>query len=445
MFSALAAASHPRPASGNPSGLRHRAFISPEEIRAADTRTLAKLLVRRLHQECDLAGAPDPEQRRLGGDFEIMMMIPSETIASIVKYGFLNQHQTLTSKGFQLVAARFAAEQELAMMRLPYDRKGRELLPKYALLNVRKAGFGSFPLPTRYGDVAVVFKKEVEERAPWTYADSLDYSQRTGRYKSGGASNPVLARTTLYPGKSADRNACGNYCEAQIWGKLSWGDVDYVMIGSSRPVPSSVLAAGTRVYRYAAAVNPGQTAQFVRGEPVAAPPGREAAAVGDAPPAVARFLTGEVYAGMKDEELARRVEASASEAEESPASSERRRMLGELAARRKTPVVARELGKAAGSADATARSLALYGLSELPWKDFKPYLLAGLKDADPRVAVEAIAFASEHGDDAEVSGRLEELKSGIESRSNGPRRSADQDVEEWLERFRKARFCDEER
>ncbi|MDE2144115.1 MAG: hypothetical protein KGJ84_17035, partial [Elusimicrobia bacterium] len=192
--------------------------------------------MRRLHRFCDLAGVPDPGGRRPGPDFDLIMMVPHEVLDSIVRYGFLNQHQTLTTGGFDRLSARFAAEQELAMLRLPYDSKGRELLPKYAVLNIRRPGYGAFSLPARYGDVAVVFKTEVRSRTTWTYADSLDYSRTTGRFAAGGAANPVLPHTLEYPGKAADRNVCGNYCEAQIWGKLSWADVDYVMISTAGAV-----------------------------------------------------------------------------------------------------------------------------------------------------------------------------------------------------------------
>lgn len=327
------------------------------------------------------------------------------------------------------------------MMRLPYDRKGRELLPKYAILNVRRPGFGSFPLPARYGGVAVVFKKEVSERATWTYADSLDYSQKTGLYEKGGAANPVLARTTRAPAKSADRNACGNYCEAQIWGKLTWRDVDYAMVASSAAVPAALFATGTPVYRYEAASNPGQTAQYVRGERLIAPRAATGARAAGSSPAVENFLRGEADARLPDAELVGRLEDSAAAAKDSGAVMERRRLLGELAGRRKSPAVVRELDKAAVSPDAADRALALYGLSELPWREFKPRLLAALGDEDPRVAAAAVAFSFDHAGDGEVAGRLKALARRTKSRLEDPRNAGETVAAEWLDRLQKPLFC----
>ena len=55
---------------------------------------------------------------------------------------------------------------ELAMARLPYSERGRELLPKYAVLNVKKSGFGTFLLPERYGSVAIVLERGSEQISP---------------------------------------------------------------------------------------------------------------------------------------------------------------------------------------------------------------------------------------------------------------------------------------
>ncbi|MFI5347582.1 MAG: hypothetical protein ACHQ51_14500 [Elusimicrobiota bacterium] len=410
-IAAAAGARGPSPARANPPPalFEHRAYISPDEIRHSDTRSLAERLVRRIHEECDLAGAADTGERRLGGDFDIIMMVPSDVIGSIRARGFLNQHQTRTTKGIRRLPARFAAEQELAMMRLPYDRKGRELLPKYAILNVRKAGMGAFFLPERYGRVAIVFKNEVAARATWTYADSLDYSRKTGRFLDGGESNPLLTRTAGYPGNKADRNQCGNYCEAQIWGRLDWSDVDYVMVSTAQPVNADVLAAGVPVYRYAASANPGQTAQFVRGERVAAP---DAGAAKESP------VPGPV--------------------DDSPT-----RSAGDLATKPKSPDVVRDLEMNFASSDPATRAMALYGLSELPWEEFKPRLLAGLADADALVAIQSVALAAERRGDADVSRSLRKLEEGVRKRLSDPMDADARDILEWLRRLERARLCAE--
>ena len=336
--------------------LRHRFSIGPEEIRTLDSRTLAELLVERIHRECDLAGASPSGERVLGDDAALIMMVPARLFDSIARLGFLNQHQTGTTGGHHRERDRFEAEQELAMLRLPFDAKGRELLPKYAILDARKTGLGTFRLPAQYGDVAVVFKNEVEARATWTYADSLDYSQKAGRFDAGGAGNPVLARTFRYERKKEDRNRCGNYCEAQIWGKLTLDDVEYAMVRDSEPVPGALVRAGIPVYGYsvsdasAAVVDAGRTAQYIRGAL------RPAAPSAPAGPAASSFAP----AGLDDER--------------------------------------------------TTRALELLGLSERPWSEFKPRLLEGLDAAPGALLISAVALAADHLDDAAVSARLERLR-----------------------------------
>ena len=416
--------------------LKHRFYVSPEEIRVMDTRTLAELLVRRVHEECDLAGTPASAEKAVGDDSEIIMMIPPHVIDSVAKHGFLNQHATLTSQGVYLIPARFAAEQELAMARLPYSHKGKELLPKYALLLARRPDFGSFPLPTRYGSVAVVFKKEVMKRATWTYADSSDFHFQAGRFRRGGAANPVLTHTVLYKRKPEDKNKCGNYCEAQIWGELTFEDVDYVMIRGTEPVLPSLLKSGLRLYRYSSPA--GAQAPYVRGEllspgtsgkvpaPIAlgrAALEREAEAASS--PAVKNHLQDSAHALMRDEELVSGIASASPPAQQ--------RLVGELAVRPKSAVVVQELRKALNSSDALIRSLALYGLSELPWEDFRPFLLEGLKDPSSYVNTGAITFAAEHQEDEEVRRLLKDLK------KRSPRELLETD--DWLDRLSNIHFC----
>lgn len=396
---------------------KHRFHVAPDEIRTLDTRTLAEMIVQRVHRECDLAGPPAAEGGPVGDDSEIVMMVSPETVTSISKHGFLNQHQTLTTQGVYTIPARFEAEQQLAMIRLPYSHKAKELLPKYALLVVRRPDFGVFPLPTRYGSVAVVFKKKVMKRTTWTYADSSDFHFQAGRFNIGGVANPVLTHTGLYRRKPGDKNKCGNYCEAQIWGKLTFEDVDYLMLRDTEPVPAALLESGLPIYRYSSPAD--ASASYARGKLVN--PGaveKKAPAVPSL--AVKNHLTDGARASRRDAELAA----------DGPSAS----VLGELGARPKSAVVVRELTKAVGAEDPWMRSLALYGLSELSWEEFRPRLLQGLKDPDPLVNSQAIALASEHQDDPEVTGFL-----------SGLRRRSVRDLlatSDWLDRLTKPHICE---
>src|SRR5438445_2334340 len=106
---------------GRAAELRHRLYIGPEEIRALDTRALAELLVERIHRECDLSGASPRGGTVLGDDAELIMMVQGRLFDSIARVGFLNQHQTGTTLGMHRESDRFEAEQELVMLRIPFD------------------------------------------------------------------------------------------------------------------------------------------------------------------------------------------------------------------------------------------------------------------------------------------------------------------------------------
>jgi hypothetical protein len=310
-------------------------------------------------------------------------MVPAEALASIRRDGLRNQHETGTTGGFLQPAQRFEAEQELAMLRLPYGTRGRELLPKYALL--RAKALGEQPLPTRYGSVALVLKPEVAERATWTYADSLDFSRRAGLYELEGESNGVLPRTFSYKRRRGDANACVNYCEAQIWGPVTMDDVASVT-GDTVSV-RSVDAAGLR-----------------------------------------RGL-----------EMGKLDDAALIAAAESSSGTERARLIGELAERAPTPATLAALSRRADSPDALERELALGGLSAESWEAFKPRLLAGLRDASAAVAREAVALADEHRADPDVARGLAALRASLPRREESERRA----LQEWLDRLDEPDLCPE--
>lgn len=320
----------------------HRFYVSPRQARELGVEALAENVVGRVRDECDRAG-PQGEGPPVADGADVIVMAPREALASIAARGFLNWHELGRTRGFH--ADRFAIEQELAMARLPYDAKGRRLLPKYALLDLKGEDLGHYALPTRYGDVAFVLKPEVSRRATWTWADSLDFQDEAGHFSRGGAANPVLAHTFAYRRKPQDENVCGNYCEAQVWGELALSDAAFAMVPKGTPAPKEL--SGLDVYEYeapassAALVAPGHAAQYVRGKRLS---------------------------------RASRPFKGSSTAASPPSSSPEE-----------------------------TRALELYARSERPWDAFKPLLLAALRDKSPLVATEAVALASEHLDDPAVS------------------------------------------
>ncbi len=388
--------------SAAPAAASPRAFVlSAAEVRAKDPRDLAAELVARIKSECDQAGTPvGPSPLAVGR--RLVVMVPPQALGSIVRDGLRNAHETGATGGFLRPWRRFEAEQELAMLRLPYGARGRALLPKYAL--VRSTAADEEPPPARYGSVALVLKPEVEARATWTYADSLDFSRRAGLYELGGTSNSVLPRTFGYRRRRGDENACVHYCEAQVWGPVTLADVDYAVVPEDVEVPPE-FARGVRVRR----------------GPRASAPSPAASDVG--------LRRGLEMGAWSDSALLAAVAASTG--------PERARLVGELAERAPTADTLAALDGLAASPSAFERELALYGLAAGPWPLFKPRLLSGLRDGDAAVAVEAVALAAEHRFDADVAGALARLRAALTASDDPDRRV----VKEWLDRLDAPSFC----
>ncbi|NNN05232.1 MAG: DUF3626 domain-containing protein [Elusimicrobia bacterium] len=375
--------------------------LSAAEVRTKDLRDLAAALVARIKTECDQAAAPvGPSPLEPGR--RLVVMVPPQALESIARDGLRNAHETAATGGFLRPFERFEAEQELAMLRLPYGSRGRALLPKYAL--VRSTAADQAPPPARYGSVALVLKPEVEARATWTYADSLDFSRRAGLYELGGTSNSVLPRTFGYRRRRGDENACVNYCEAQVWGPVTLADVDYAVVPADASVP----------------------AEFARAVAVRRGP---SAAAGSPDASTAGLRRGLEMGQWSDATLLAAVAASSG--------PERARLIGELAERAPTPDTLAALDGLAASPSAFERELALYGLSAGPWPRFKPRLLAGLRDVHAVVAVEAVALAAEHRSDADVARALARLRADLIARDDPDRRV----VKEWLDRQDAPSFC----
>lgn len=410
--------------------LRHEFHLAPDDFRGADTRELAVKLVERLHRACESA-SDRSAARAVGDDAEVLMMVPQEAFDSIARHGFQNQHVTNMTRGDNRTSPRFLAEQELAMLRLPYSHKGRELLPKYALLNPLKGGFGAYRLPERYGAAAVVFKKEVLPRVTWTYADSLDFSRKAGLSPVDGRTNPVFPRTARYRRPSDEKNVCVNYCEAQVWGELDLSDVAYVMLPEGVPLSDALRRAGTPVYRFSV---PAKTipaaAQYLRGALLKAgaqPAPSDASAPSAAESAILDSIGIE---RLSDEELMK-----AARAEKSPddefAMSRRLRLVGELAVRAKSPEILSLLRESFQSRDGMERAVALHGLSELPPELFRPHLLEALGDPRPLVQAAAVALAAEQRGVPAVGSALESLS----------RRKLNPAVRQWLDRLEHGAVC----
>lgn len=221
---------------------KHRGYISLDEMNEKSSRELAELLVKRIHRECDeVRGAK--EGKALEEDSDIMMFVPSGALDGIEKFGFQNQHVTRTTRGADTREGRYQSEIEFPGMILGYSPKTKELLPKYAALDVKKKeNIGYVMSPDGYGDVVMVFKPSVKNRTTWTFTDSLGATPFHGS---------KVTNTLKFKDKETPAFKCEAYCESQIWGSLDFSDVEYAMIKPGAEVPEALKRSGIEVYRTA--------------------------------------------------------------------------------------------------------------------------------------------------------------------------------------------------
>ncbi len=425
--------------------LRHRAFIGPEEIRTMDVRVLAELLVERLHKECDLPRSKIEDSSGIHDQSEIIIMVPIGSLAGIAKYGFLNQHHTKNTRGIKSQATRFDLEEEISLLRLPYSDRGRDLLPKYAAFNVKRGDFGQFAMPEEYGDVAMVLKPDVKKRTTWTYDDSL----LTG--SEGYRSNPKLypPRTTRYKKTDSDNSQCAIYCEAQIWGDLNLQDVAYLMVKKDAALPPNLSKFGIPVYEYSPYSEEKQALQYTRGKllqaatsPPTSPPKLSAEEIAGRlssswiPEVERNILTSRKHAQWTDQQLLMQLNFTMAmeTTEDKSEFNETNYLVAELATRPKTQKVIEKLKRLLKSPNRFNQAQAAYGLSELPWSDFKPLLLQCLKSTSNYVRQKCVGLAGDHLEEPDVKNALNELAN---SKAYGS-----EIIKDWIAKLRANRLCD---
>jgi hypothetical protein len=468
--------------------LAHRFYVSPDEVRRYDSRTLATLLVEKVHNECDLSANPLPDAKPVSDDSELIMMVPSRVLSSIAARGFHNQHETASTGGCACTENRFNTEQEMIMTELPYSDKGRELLPKYSSFNVKRSDFGTFGLPTQYGDAAIIFKPEVKARSTWTFADSLN--DMTGHSETGqpGFTNGNLTRTDQYKRDKNDKNTCGNgysYCEAQIWGGLDMTDVDSLLVTNASAVTDSMKAIGVPIYQLLYTSPTPSAGQYSKGPLLYSPPSGTQAktpkalneseldsiinpspGTSPAPSTVDQNIAeGDVLAFATDAKL-NNPESVASYLTTTTSGGwgsnldAPRRALAELAARPKTPESIATLEQVFDKGTPLSKALALYGLSEAPWSEVKPRVITALTGTDQPLALLGIAIAADHQNDKDIKNALKKTSENFKSAPGGyggfgmgyggagvatpgaPPVIVRNTVQEHLDRLTKKHFCD---
>lgn len=369
-------------------------------------KKLAEKLVSQLGAQCDPVRESNLLRRKaLLPDAELILVLPASVLPSVIRNGFLNQHLTGTSRGYREASLRFATEQALLGRRLPYGYAAKSLLPKYAVLNIRRPGYASFPeVPRRYGEVLVKFRAEVLRRATWTDRDALIALKLDEKLVPRPVANPIdwpaslagffPARTLGFREGPTPSFACGTgrsdfgYCEAQIWGPLLWDDVQSVAVPQGfAPLEARALSGwGRDVHEWHPAPGARQSLAYRFSRRIAKGD-RRRGAPGYVPSAVDERLERlRRWTELPDERLLR-------EGEEDPERSAWAELLS-----RNTPAakaLAHRL-RVQASSPAPLRSLAVLALAGDPSE--RERIESALSDADEQTRLNALSVLVSHAE-----------------------------------------------
>lgn len=216
-------------------------------------------------------------------DLQIVMEFPSKYLSNIMKEGFKNLHQTSHSSAFKDAEMRLKRESLFFKFKFTKGKhrdKIHEILPKYAyaIPVSDKSDLGPSYM-AGYADLIAIFKNRVKLFSTLTNDDSLFGPGAWGLMDFNGKAGflPPLTFTALNADCRAFRNEClkntndKGYLEAQIWGPLSWSDVDYIVVGcyQSNLSEASIVKtiSGTvPVYRCKPVLKSGRIIRIERGE-----------------------------------------------------------------------------------------------------------------------------------------------------------------------------------
>ncbi|RYZ91021.1 MAG: hypothetical protein EOP04_02015 [Proteobacteria bacterium] len=175
----------------------------------------------------------------------------SRYLSSILKSGFLNQHQTRKSYGDYSPTTRRLAEDKLAKIVInPNSEEKRAsrvnfLRPKYAFGAFSKPGAEVKPSFTdSYGTAFAVFNADVKSRSFISNDDSLEgFGDSSSRISFQYMTYYKLSRQLRMPPRTA-------YYESQIWGSLNLKDVSYFLLNCPVQYPSTPPAKPTNTRKF---------------------------------------------------------------------------------------------------------------------------------------------------------------------------------------------------
>lgn len=370
-------------------------ILDPMLVEQTDSRLLAEMLMTRLQGLC--GKYRDPEGKKIDDDSsEIIMSVPMEALESIAKNGFKNQHQTSKTTAANTKSRRLSAEEGQILMGLPYTNKTRDLLPKYAFQVFHDGTVKPHDIPS-YGGVFIRFKPEVKKRATWSNADSLNWTE-----------SPLNTNAT-----KPKTNSCKGYCEAQIWGELDMSDVASIAVYEDIEISDSLKNIGVPIHTYD--YSNGQTGSMggivISSKAVFSPPvpykNKKAAVLSlEEEKNLLKTETNEVQKSLIQSRILGKTstqdlvksykEAFSNETKDiadaknrkkalpgegNELSKERVRILAEIGAREKTQEITDLLLRAFENETQEGKSVALSGLSHLPFEKLKPLLLSGINQS----------------------------------------------------------------
>ncbi len=213
------------------------ADILPETmVRADNTQFIGQSLARRIFERYEKESQAHPNQIPFSfyQNSQIQLAFSASIIKSIQKYGFLNQHQIPSTTGFYNPKMRAELEDNIADLQLEnsytQDRSSplQLLRPKYAYLALKEPLRNFKPeVNSRHGNVFAVLKDEVKARSTLSPMDSFYLEQLPSEALNhiratfySHSVSPDFIKYAVHKG----------YWEVQIWGALTFHDVDYFLV-----------------------------------------------------------------------------------------------------------------------------------------------------------------------------------------------------------------------
>jgi hypothetical protein len=228
--------------------LRDGQTVPSDDYKKYSSDLIAASLVERMHDWDErAANVAQPSFDYQSGTL-LQMKFNDNEVTSILKSGFLNQHQIGHSDGLYSPARRAQVEDSLIGVHLESQyQPGVEnpvngVRPKYSFLAFDNDPDGQHyaHFSRDYGNIVAVFKDEIKDRTTFTPVDSLVSVEHLGSVKS----YTTAYRSAQPIKKITIAKDFGDYWEAQIWGQLSVGDVSYFLVNcpGDQPVAASSLA-----------------------------------------------------------------------------------------------------------------------------------------------------------------------------------------------------------